>query len=491
MEPHEKQRDIFFSYANEDREILNRLISEIEKISKKIPKLKISYYLDVNDFSLGDDLINAISRGILNAHYVVMLISPSFLEKKYPLFEWGLCAENKKHIIPLWLNINEIDIAKRFISLANKVSFSLSTDTIPTAAKEILKHIFPDYRELKVLGDTKILISTESDFTRELHTKLCKKMKMEMQIKMENLYIPTKKSKKSFEKTYMDGLEKFFNDKDAVLLYSVLFEEGNRTFKSDDARNLIDRLEKAKKKIIFFESGMNFLELVKDKKEKPIFVIKTNHKNAVEQLIEFVINEYMLKNKKIHFITILGPMNNPAAIERRTLFNDFLSQLVKNRGLKDAMFKENINLDDPSAVLSHLNTIETLQITTLRINSWLRKDAQIIIENFYSEFPLPDITSDNSFHHCFLCGNDDIALGVYDAIDNKSSKDVKNLNVSFIGFDGISEMVKGIENNNINGATIKVFIDEMCDKALEIKRDITNLREAEQKINGDIIRIKK
>jgi|GEM_PF-3092914 len=474
-----QQRDLFFSYASENRSVVEQLIAEIKEIAYKKLRRDLTYYFDQTDNDINDNLKDKIRYQISNSKYIAIVISRHYIDKLYPRLEAEYSLLNKKdNIIPIWMDVQENDVQRLSSCLSELLAIQLSNESVSKTAREILIKIFPESKESLSINNTKILISNESPFTKELCNALCKKM----EVKTENLYVPTTQTGYTYEKAYSDGLDIFLADEETEWLYSVLYEEKNYVFTKEKAIDLIEKLNKRKKKIIFFESGMNFIELVKDKDEKPIFVIKTNHKYAVVRLIKHILDEYLRNNTRIHFITILGPRESPAAIERRTIFNDFLSQLVKNRGLKDCQFSD--YLSEPDLPL-RLNIIETLQVTSLSIDSWSSTDAQEVIKKNYSNFSLLD----NTLHHCFLCGNDDIVLGVRAAICDKSKKETKDLNISFIGYDGISDMIDLIKSHHINAATIKVFINQMCDKALEIKRGKKGYTvESLQQINGDIVK---
>jgi hypothetical protein len=70
------RRDVFLSHASEDKQFARELVAELEKLG-------FSVWFDEYELLIGDNVANSVTRGLQNASYGVVILSPSFLAKKW------------------------------------------------------------------------------------------------------------------------------------------------------------------------------------------------------------------------------------------------------------------------------------------------------------------------------------------------------------------------------------------------------------------------
>lgn len=130
--------DVFISHASEDK------FSVAQPLAEMLEKLGFSVWLDENELTLGDSLVNKINEGISNSRFGLVILSKDFLKKDWPQKELNsfiaIETQQKKLILPIWHKVNKTHIAKYSPLLADK--FSISTDAgILELAYEVSKVI--------------------------------------------------------------------------------------------------------------------------------------------------------------------------------------------------------------------------------------------------------------------------------------------------------------------------------------------------------------
>ena len=86
---------IFVSYSHRDKQLIRSLIDRLERKG-----LSIWYDKDIEPGTLWDDVIKG---SLKDAAVVLMFISSSFIKSEYCRLELRLSLEQKKHIIPVYL----------------------------------------------------------------------------------------------------------------------------------------------------------------------------------------------------------------------------------------------------------------------------------------------------------------------------------------------------------------------------------------------------
>lgn len=132
--------DVFISHASEDKEDFVRPLAE------ELLRIGVKVWYDEFSIKWGDSLRVSIDKGLANSKFGVIVISPSFIKKKWPEYEVnGLIAreivgENK--ILPIWHRITKSEVIKYSPSLADKAAMNSSIDEISYIASE-LKSMLP------------------------------------------------------------------------------------------------------------------------------------------------------------------------------------------------------------------------------------------------------------------------------------------------------------------------------------------------------------
>ncbi|MBI2231780.1 MAG: toll/interleukin-1 receptor domain-containing protein, partial [Deltaproteobacteria bacterium] len=116
--------DVFISHASEDKEVLARELAERLRVKG------VRVWYDEFTLRLGDSLRRSIDRGLAHSRFGLIILSPSFFRKEWPQKELdGLVArevEGRKVILPIWHEVNSVDIRKYSPILADRIAISSS-----------------------------------------------------------------------------------------------------------------------------------------------------------------------------------------------------------------------------------------------------------------------------------------------------------------------------------------------------------------------------
>ncbi|NGZ74096.1 toll/interleukin-1 receptor domain-containing protein [Saccharibacillus alkalitolerans] len=131
----EKQYDFFISHASEDKtEFVRPLVDELKKRGFEV-------WYDELTIKLGDSLRQMIDRGLANAKYGIVVLSPWFFKKNWTQFELdglvGREMEGSKVILPIWHKISKDEVMKQSPMLAGKRAANTTTMTIEEIADEL------------------------------------------------------------------------------------------------------------------------------------------------------------------------------------------------------------------------------------------------------------------------------------------------------------------------------------------------------------------
>ena len=131
-------RDIFISYASEDRDEIARPLAEA------LIKKDITVWFDEYELTLGDNLRRKIEEGLKNSRFGITILSHHFFTKRWPQIELdGLFAleAGSKKILPVWHKISERDIREYSPVLAGRLGISTSKglEAIVEAVQKAIK----------------------------------------------------------------------------------------------------------------------------------------------------------------------------------------------------------------------------------------------------------------------------------------------------------------------------------------------------------------
>lgn len=99
--------DVFLSHANGDK------AEYVEPLATALDQVRVSYWLDAQQISWGDSLVNRINDGLRKSRYGIVCLSQRFLDRPWPENELGtlLTLQNRdgrKRVLPLILNSADI-----------------------------------------------------------------------------------------------------------------------------------------------------------------------------------------------------------------------------------------------------------------------------------------------------------------------------------------------------------------------------------------------
>jgi hypothetical protein len=132
--------DVFISHASEDKGDFVRTLAE----GLRGHGLRVWY--DEFTLTIGDSLRQSIDRGLARSRYGIVVISPNFLQKRWPQKELdGLVArevggDSVKVILPVWHNIDAAEIRAYSPTLADRLATS-SAKGLEEVTRELLEAI--------------------------------------------------------------------------------------------------------------------------------------------------------------------------------------------------------------------------------------------------------------------------------------------------------------------------------------------------------------
>jgi HEPN domain-containing protein len=115
--------DIFISHASEDKdEIARPLATYLDEVSG------LAVWYDEFSLRASDSLSEKIDFGLANSRYGAVVLSPSFMNKKWPLKELrglnALCVSGRNKIIPIWHGVAADNVLTFSPTLADIVALN-------------------------------------------------------------------------------------------------------------------------------------------------------------------------------------------------------------------------------------------------------------------------------------------------------------------------------------------------------------------------------
>lgn len=127
--------DLFVSHATEDK------VAFVRDLVKQLGVLGLKVWFDEDELSIGDSLRQCIDRGLSRSKYGIVVLSPSFLHKKWTKYELdslvALEIERGKVILPIWHGITKEQLLKVSPKLADKVALNSELSEVDDIALEI------------------------------------------------------------------------------------------------------------------------------------------------------------------------------------------------------------------------------------------------------------------------------------------------------------------------------------------------------------------
>jgi len=139
--------DVFISHASEDKATF------VTPLATALKKHGLKVWFDKFTLRVGDSLHCSIEKGLARSRYGVVVFSPKFLAKKWPMAEldglFGREMEGHKVILPVWHRVSSARMKKVLPILAGKYALR-SSDGIETVARSLVETIRPELLELEV-----------------------------------------------------------------------------------------------------------------------------------------------------------------------------------------------------------------------------------------------------------------------------------------------------------------------------------------------------
>lgn len=137
-------RDVFISYASEDREAVAKPLAQL------LSALGISVWFDQFDLKIGDSLRRKIDDGLKKSRYGIVILSTAFFSKHYTNLELDGLAQREidggKVILPIWVGVDEKQIRSFSPILADRIAGKWE-DGIDAVLVKLIEVIKPEIIE--------------------------------------------------------------------------------------------------------------------------------------------------------------------------------------------------------------------------------------------------------------------------------------------------------------------------------------------------------
>ncbi|MFY4717890.1 toll/interleukin-1 receptor domain-containing protein [Streptomyces sp. LaBMicrA B280] len=139
--------DLFISHASEDKEEF------IRPLATFLMQLGMKVWYDEHSLTIGDSLSASIDKGLQESNYGLIILSPSFLSKPWPEYEFRslLTLETgaRKRILPVWYHVDREEVMRFSPHLADRYAFDATGKDPLLTAFEALRVAKPTaYAEL-------------------------------------------------------------------------------------------------------------------------------------------------------------------------------------------------------------------------------------------------------------------------------------------------------------------------------------------------------
>jgi hypothetical protein len=144
----EPRWDAFISYASENREAVAQPLAEA------LTRLGLRVWYDQTELRIGDSLRERIDHGLSSSQYGIVILSPAFFAKHYPIRELNGLAqrelEGERVLLPVWYGITDRDVRRFSPPLADRIAarWDEGLVTVVTRLVEVIgQHLVKEIRE--------------------------------------------------------------------------------------------------------------------------------------------------------------------------------------------------------------------------------------------------------------------------------------------------------------------------------------------------------
>jgi hypothetical protein len=152
--------DVFISHASPDKDAFAR------PLAQALHNLGLKVWYDEFSLELGDSISEQIDRGIASSRFGIVVLSPAFLDRKWPRHELRALAnrnvEEDLRILPIWHGVDRKQVSDFSPSLADKVAIDTRKADAKEAAIRILRHVRPDLYNQHPRGELEGMVSGEA-----------------------------------------------------------------------------------------------------------------------------------------------------------------------------------------------------------------------------------------------------------------------------------------------------------------------------------------
>ena len=157
--------DVFVSHATEDKETVAKPLVHALKGAG------LSVWYDQFELRLGDRLGRSINNGLSNSKFGIVILSPAFFKKHWPLLELDALAQKEeggqKVILPVWYNVTVEEVRTNSLLLADRIAAKWE-DGLQSVVTAILDVVKPNHRAERLIENKSIAalfrISEETTF---------------------------------------------------------------------------------------------------------------------------------------------------------------------------------------------------------------------------------------------------------------------------------------------------------------------------------------
>lgn len=138
VEPsNQKEYDFFISHAYEDKNEI------VKALANALVKAGFEVWYDEFELTLGDSIRKKIDLGLSKSRYGIVIISPSFIKKKWTDYELnGMFAKEMnghKVVLPVWHKITKDEVLEYSPSLSDKMAMNTSIHSIKDIVEQLKK----------------------------------------------------------------------------------------------------------------------------------------------------------------------------------------------------------------------------------------------------------------------------------------------------------------------------------------------------------------
>jgi hypothetical protein len=156
-----KEWDVFVSHASEDKEDF------VRPLAQALAQLGVKVWYDEFSLEVGDSLSRSIDDGLANSSYGVVVVSPAFLQKRWPERELrGLVAREveaeQKVILPIWFGVTKQEVLAFSPPLADTIAIKTEETEAEEIALTLLKVVRPDIYKQHPRADLEKMASGEA-----------------------------------------------------------------------------------------------------------------------------------------------------------------------------------------------------------------------------------------------------------------------------------------------------------------------------------------